>query len=160
MDKETFTIAVQQYQNMVFRIAFHYFANRDDAEDVVQEAFLRLFQREHGFDSDEHTKHWLLRVTINLCKDTLKSPWRRRRVRWESIPEQPVWERQEQQALFQEVMALPEKYRTVLNLYYYEELSTKEIAALLQVKQSVVTTRLSRARELLKKRLGEVWGDE
>ena len=160
MEREEFTLAVHQYQNMVFRIALHYFADPDDADDIVQEVFLRFLQQEHTFDSNEHTKYWLLRVTINLCKDTLKSPWRRRRVRWDAVPEEPVWERQEQQALFQEVMALPEKYRTVLNLYYYEELSTKEIATLLQVQQSVVTTRLSRARQLLKERLGEVWSNE
>ena len=72
----------------------------------------------------------------------------------------PVFDSPEQMALFQEVMALPEKYRTVLNLYYYEELSTGEIASVLNLRQSAVTTRLSRARELLKKQLGEAWSNE
>lgn len=160
MERETFTLAVQQYQNMVFRIALHYFGDPDDADDTVQEVFLRLFQRETGFDSEEHMKHWLMRVTINQCKDVLKSPWRRRRVAMENAERLPVFDTPEQNALFQEVMALPEKYRTVLNLYYYEELSTVEIASVLNLRQSAVTTRLSRARELLKKQLGEAWGDE
>lgn len=160
MERETFTLAVQQYQNMVFRIALHYFGDPDDADDTVQEVYLRLFQRETGFDSEEHMKHWLTRVTINQCKDVLKSPWRRRRVAMENAERLPVFDTPEQTALFQEVMALPEKYRTVLNLYYYEELSTVEIASVLNLRQSAVTTRLSRARELLKKQLGEAWGDE
>ena len=98
-----------------------------------------------------------MRVAVNLCKDTLKSPWRKRRVALEQISEQPVFDRREQESLYREVMALPEKYRTVLNLYYYEELSTLEIAELLNLQQTVVTTRLSRARTLLKDRLGEDW---
>lgn len=160
MEREPFTLAVQQYQNMVFRIALHYFGNSDDADDTVQEVFLRLFQRETGFDSDEHLKHWLMRVTVNQCKDILKSPWRKRCVAMETAVQLPVFDSPEQMALFQEVMALPEKYRTVLNLYYYEELSTGEIASVLNLRQSAVTTRLSRARALLKKRLGEAWNNE
>ena len=159
MEQEIFTLAAQQYQNMVFRIALHYFGNIDDADDMVQEVFFRLFRHEQGFDSEEHLKRWLIRVTINRCRDLLRSPWRKCRVSWEAISDQPVFVRPEQSALFREVMALPEKYRTVLNLFYYEELSTQEIARLLGVRQSVVTTRLSRARSELKKRLGEDWND-
>ena len=77
----------------------------------------------------------------------------------ESIPE-PVFEEPGQRDLYREVLALAEKYRTVLGLYYYEELSTKEIAALLNIRQTAVTTRLARGRELLKQRLTEVWQDE
>lgn len=160
MERETFTLAVQQYQDMVFRIALHYFGDPDDADDTVQEVFLRLFQKTTDFGSDEHMKHWLICVTINQCRDILKSPWRRRRVGMENAERMPVFDSPEQTALFQEVMALPEKYRTVLNLYYYEELSTQEIASVLKLRQSAVTTRLSRARELLRKRLGEAWNNE
>ena len=160
MERELFTLAVQQYQNMVFRIALQYFADPDDADDAVQEVFLRLFQRKTGFDSEEHMKHWLMRVTVNHCKDILKSPWRRRRVEIESAEDLPVFDKPEQMALFQEVMSLSEKYRTVLYLFYYEELTVKEIASVLKLRQSAVTTRLSRARALLKKRLGEAWNNE
>ena len=78
----------------------------------------------------------------------------------EELPETPVFDRPGQAALYREVMALPEKYRTVLYLYYYEEFSVKEIGELLGVELSTVTTRLARARRQLKERLGEDWQDE
>ena len=160
MEQSYFLSAVEQYQNMVYRIGLHWFGNPHDAEDIVQETFLRLYRQERPFESDEHLRRWLMRTAVNLCKDTLKSPWRKRRVPLESIPEQPVFDRPEEGALYMEVMALPEKYRTVLNLYYYEELSTKEIAELLHLRQTAVTTRLARARNLLKERLGEMWNHD
>ena len=159
MEQNVFLSAVEQYQNTVYRIALHSFGNPHDAEDVVQETFLRLCRQEQSFESDEHLRRWLMRVAINICKDMLKSPWRKRRVALESIPDQPVFDRPEQGDLYREVMALPEQYRTVLNLYYYEELSTKEIAELLNLRQTAVTTRLSRGRAILKERLGEAWND-
>ena len=160
MDKARFTAAVERYQNMVYRTALHALGSPQDADDAVQEVFLRLFRRGDGFDGEEHLRRWLLRVTVNCCRDTLKSPWRKRRTSWEEIPEIPVFDRPEQAALYREVMALPEKYRTVLNLFYYEELSVREIGELLGVGDSTVTTRLARARKRLKERLGEDWQDE
>lgn len=159
MERNAFQNAVGQYQDMVYRIALHQFGVPQDAEDAVQEVFLRLYTAEKPFESGEHLRRWLIRVTINVCKDALKSPWRKRRVPLESVPDQPVFDKPEERELYQAVMSLPEKYRTVLDLFYYEELSTKEIAALLGLRQSAVTTRLSRARELLKQQLKEVWKD-
>ena len=160
MDKARFTAAVERYQNMVYRTALHALGSPQDAEDAVQEVFLRLFRRGDGFDGEEHLRRWLLRVTVNCCRDTLKSPWRKRRTSWEEIPEIPVFDRPEQAALYREVMALPEKYRTVLNLFYYEEFTAREIGELLGVDTSTVTTRLARARRRLRERLGEDWQDE
>lgn len=160
MDKARFTAAVERYQNMVYRTALHALGSPQDADDAVQEVFLRLFRRGDGFDGEEHLRRWLLRVTVNCCRDTLKSPWRKRRTSWEEIPEIPVFDRPEQAALYREVMALPEKYRTVLNLFYYEEFTAREIGELLGVDTSTVTTRLARARKRLKERLGEDWQDE
>ena len=159
MERQAFMDAVAQHQDMVYRIALHWFGIPQDAADAVQEVFLRLYTEEKPFGGPEHLRRWLLRVTVNVCKDALKSPWRKRRVPMESIPE-PVFEEPGQRDLYREVLALPEKYRTVLGLYYYEELSTKEIAALLNIRQTAVTTRLARGRELLKQRLTEVWNDE
>ena len=159
MERQAFMDAVTRHQDMVYRIALHWFGVPQDAEDAVQEVFLRLYTEKKPFDGPEHLRRWLIRVTVNVCKDALKSPWRKRRVPLESIPE-PVFEQQEQRELYREVLALPEKYRTVLGLYYYEELSTREIAALLNIRQTAVTTRLARGRELLKQRLKEVWQDE
>ena len=160
MEKTRFLFAVEQHQDMVYRIALHYFGNPYDAEDIVQETFLHLYWQEQSFENSEHLRRWLMRVAVNLCKDTLKSPWIKRSVALDQVPEQPVFDRVEQRELYQEVMALPEKYRTILNLYYYEELSTKEIAELLSLRQTTVTTRLSRGRGLLKDRLGEAWNDD
>lgn len=160
MDKARFTAAARRYQNMVYRTALHALGSPQDADDAVQEVFLRLFRCGEAFDGEEHLRRWLLRVTVNYGRDLLKSPWRKRRVSWEEVPEIPVFDRPEQAALYQEVMALPEKYRTVLYLFYYEELSVREIGELLGVGDSTVTTRLARARKRLKERLGEDWQDE
>ena len=160
MERADFMDAVRQHQDMVYRIALHHFASQPDAEDAVQEVFLRLYTREDPFDSPEHLRRWLIRVTVNYCRNELKTPWRRRRVSLESLPEPPVFQQPAQLELYQAVMALPEKYRTVLDLFYYEELSTREIAGLLHIRQSAVTTRLTRARKILKQTLTEVWQDE
>lgn len=160
MDRESFTAAVERHQNMVYRIALHYFASPPDAEDTVQEVFLRLYTYSGDFSDGEHLRRWLIRVTVNACKDLLKSPWHRRRVSLEAAAEQPVFDRPVQEELYRTVMALPEKYRTVLDLFYYEGLSVQEIAQVLGVGVSAVTTRLHRARDILKKQLGEEWQDE
>lgn len=160
MERTEFMNAVEAYQDIVYRTALHFFASPPDAEDAVQEVFLRLYTRSDPFESPEHLRRWLLRVTVNVCKDVLKSPWRKRRVVLDALPDQPVFDTPEQGELYQAVMELPEIYRLVLYLFYYEELSTKEIAALLGVRQTAVTTRLSRGREQLKERLKEAWQDD
>ena len=159
MERSAFQATVGQYQDMVYRVALHQFGVLQDAEDAVQEVFLRLYTEEKLFESGEHLRRWLIRVTLNVCRDTLKSPWRKRRVSLDTLPDQPVFDAPEQGELYQAVMALPEKYRVTLYLFYYEERSTKEIAELLGLRQTAVTTRLSRGRELLKKRL-EAWQDD
>ena len=159
MERTEFMRAVETYRDTVYRVALHHFASPPDAEDAVQEVFLRLYTREEAFDSQEHLRRWLIRVTVNVCKDVLKSPWRRRRISLEAQPDQPVFDAPEQGELYQAVLALPEKYRVVLDLYYYEELSTREIGQVLGLRQTAVTTRLFRARDLLKQRL-EAWQDD
>ena len=160
MERTQFNSAVEQFQGMVYRTALHALGNPQDADDAVQEVFLRLFREKKPLEGEEHLRRWLLRVTVNYCRDVLKSPWRRRRASLEELPETPVFDRPEQASLYREVMALPEKYRTVLNLFYYEELTAREIGELLGMETSTVTTRLSRARAELKSRLGEAWQDE
>ena len=160
MDKTSFTAAVERYQDTVYRVALHVLASPQDADDAVQEVFLRLYTTEKAFQSEEHLRRWLLRVTVNYCRDVLRSPWRKRRTSLDELPPQPVFQKPEQEALYQTVMTLPEHYRIVLVLFYYEELSVREIGALLGLETSAVTTRLSRARAKLKEQLGEVWQDE
>lgn len=160
MEKEMFNSAARQYQDMVYRVALHAFGSPQDAEDAVQEVFLRLYTWEKPFEGPDHLRRWLIRVTVNVCRDALKSPWRRRRVPLEELPETPVFDRPEQGELYREVMRLPEKYRTVLYLFYYEELTVKEIGQVLGLRTTAVTTRLHRARGKLKEQLTEVWQDE
>lgn len=160
MDKSNFTAAVEHYQDTVYRVALHILASPQDADDAVQEVFLRLFTAKTDFQNQEHLRRWLLRVTINYCRDILRSPWRRRRASLDEVPPQPVFQAPEQEALYQSVMSLPEIYRIVLVLFYYEELTAREIGKLLELETSTVTTRLSRARAKLKEQLGEVWQDE
>ena len=155
-----FTAAARQYQDMVYRMALSVLGSVPDAEDAVQEVFLRLYRQNNPPREPERLRRWLLRVTVNYCRDVLRSPWRKRRVPLDEVPETPVFDRPEQSELYQAVMALPEKYRTVLYLFYYEELSVRELAELLKLSQSAVTTRLSRARAQLKSQLTEVWQDE
>ena len=160
MDKTSFTAAVERYQDTVYRVALHVLASPQDADDAVQEVFLRLYTAQKIFQSEEHLRRWLLRVTVNYCRDVLRSPWRKRRASLDELPTQPVFQKPEQEALYQTVMTLPENYRIVLVLFYYEELSVREIGTLLGLETSAVTTRLSRARAKLKEQLGEVWQDE
>lgn len=160
MEKEMFNSAARQYRDMVYRVALHAFGSPQDAEDAVQEVFLRLYTWEKPFEGPDHLRRWLIRVTVNVCRDALKSPWRRRRVPLEELPETPVFDRPEQGELYREVMRLPEKYRTVLYLFYYEELTVKEIGQVLGLRTTAVTTRLHRARGKLKEQLTEVWQDE
>lgn len=155
-----FTAAARQYQDMVYRMALSVLGSVPDAEDAVQEVFLRLYRQTDPPREPEALRRWLLRVTVNYCRDVLRSPWRKRRVPLTEVPDTPVFDRPEQSDLYQAVMALPEKYRTVLYLFYYEEMSVRELAELLKLSQSAVTTRLSRAREKLKNKLTEVWQDE
>ena len=159
MEHEFFDQAAQRWQDMVFRLALHQLGSYADADDAVQEVFLRLWRQKAPFESEEHLRRWLLRVTVNWCRDKLRSPRRRRRVDWDSLENQPAFETPEQGELYEAVMSLPEKYRTVLDLFYYEELSVREIGEVLGLSQSAVTTRLSRARKLLRERW-EAWQDD
>ncbi len=155
VDRDVFCRRAQQYQDMVFRIALNYYGSIQDAEDTVQDVLMKLYLAEDAFESEEHVRAWLIRVTINLCKNTLRSPWRKRRVPLEELCQAVSFDDREESALFSVVMALPEKYRTVLYLFYYEDCSVRRIAELLELRESAVTTRLFRARNLLKQKLQE-----
>jgi len=155
LEREQFLLLAGKYKDTVFRVALNALGSPHDADDIVQETLLRLWKRSEPFESEAHAKHWLIRVALNLCKNVFRAPWRRN-IPLEALDAAAVFDAPEQSALYAEVMALPEKYRTVLYLFYYEEYSVKEIAGLLGVSQSVVTTRLSRARKALKSELTEV----
>ncbi len=143
--------ALDRYGDMVYRIAFGALGRREDAEDVAQEVFLKLFRAEKNFDSAEHRRFWLARVTVNECRRAVR--WYKRNVPVGELPETGAEDGRNE--LLETVMALPEKLRVATVLYYYEGYSTKEIARLAKVPEATVRTRLSRARERLREFLKE-----
>lgn len=155
LQHEEFVRLAEKYTDTVFRIAFSYTNSRSDAEDVTQDVLLSLYRANKIFESEEHIKYWLIRVTINQCKKLLRSPWRKVE-RLEDYAQTIQFDDAFQRELFYAVSRLETKYRTVVLLYYYDGYSTKEIAQLLRVPQNTVSTRLSRARKLLKSVLTEV----
>lgn len=154
-EREQFIKLVNMHKGSVFRLAYGYLRNRDDAEDVVQEVFLKFHRFGGSFDSDEHAKLWLLRVTINECT----SVYRALRLRPENIDDYidtlEMPEKEHDGELVRQLMALPTRYRTVLYLYYFEGYSTHEVADLLGVPDATVRTRLARGRAKLKDVLDE-----
>lgn len=155
MTDQQFTAAAEAYTDMVYRIALNWFRNVPDAEDVTQNTMLRLCRTDTAFADEEHLRYWLVRVAVNECKKLLRSPWRRRTDPLEAAPETAVWDSPAQSELFQQVMALPTKYRAAIYLYYYEGYAVREIAALMGANPSTVQTWLMRARGQLKKNLKE-----
>lgn len=153
--EQEFNLAVEQYLNMVYRIALNWFGSVHDAEDAAQEVMLRLWKNTSGFEGDAHLRHWLVQVTINVCKDLSRAPWRLHSVPLAQAPPQPCADEPEAQAVVEEILRLPKKYRVPLYLYHYEGYSVREISALLKANPSTIRTRLSRARELLKHQLEE-----
>ena len=154
MTEQEFTAAAERHLDLVYRVALNCLRNPADAEDAAQTAMLRLWQSGQAFPDDDQLRYWLVRVTLNVCKDTARSPWRRRMVPLEHCRE-PAFDTPEHQTLYAEVMALPAKYRLPLYLYYYEGYAVAEVGELLGLKPSTVQTRLARAREKLKAQLKE-----
>ncbi len=149
---------------MVYRLAYSLVRTRADADDIYQEVFLRYMQKDPIFESVEHEKAWFLRVTINCSKNFWKSPWLQRRVAMdmEDMDETVAkntelmnGEGEETSILIDIVKQLSRKYRVVIHLFYYEELSVEEIAKITKAKASTVRTRLTRARRQLKNLLNK-----
>lgn len=140
------------YSDMVYKLALAKCKNTEDAEDVFQEVFLRYIKKNPQFTDEEHRKAWLIRVTINCSNKFLTSPWRKRT---EKITEDIYVKDNYSNELYYELLKLPEKYREVIHLYYYQDMSVDEIANALGKRSSSIRTRLARARQLLKKFMRE-----
>ncbi len=154
MEKTAFVLLAERYRDMVYRIALNQLRSVQDAEDTVQEVLLKLYLRKEPFTDDTHAKHWLIRVTLNHCRSVWRSPWKKQ-VSLEALTRTISFATRRDSDLFLSVMALPEQYRTVLYLFYYEDLSVREIAELMDLSETAVTSRLSRARKRLKSDLTE-----
>jgi len=150
---ERIEAAVRREADALFRLAYTQLRSRADAEDVVQEVFLIYLRRAPRFESEAHERAWLMRVTINRCRDILRSAWVKRRAEMpDDLPDDRTDEADE---LLAAVLALPVKYRTPIHLYYYEGYAIREIAELLGCRPATVGTRLARGRALLRRALTE-----
>jgi len=145
---------LETYKNTVYRIAYGYLKNKEDAEDVTQEAFLKLYRAGVTFPAPENEKAWLIRITINLCKNVLRANKFRRLLPLEENTAPPVLLETDLETL-DLLGTLKPAYRTVMYLFYYERHTTKEIARLLGRNENTIRTWLSRSREQLKEILAE-----
>lgn len=159
--KTDFSETVHKFGGIVYKIAFIQCGTASDADDIFQEVFLALHKTDTDFKNEEHLKAWLIRVTLNKCRMLKRSAWFRKRTELNGTETAPENGRNDtDEAVYNAVMRLKEKYRTVILLFYYENYSCDEISRILKIKSSTVRTRLARARALLKKDLKEVWKDE
>lgn len=149
--------AIERYGDMVRRICTVELNNHADSEDVFQTVFLKYVLSAVSFENEEHEKAWLIRVSVNACRDVLRSAFRRRTVSLSALGDIPADVPEEHREVLGAVASLPEKYRVPVYLYYYEGYSAGEIGALLGKNPNTVYTLLSRARGLLREKLG---GDE
>ena len=157
MDSSEFNRIVEKYIDVVFRAALSFCKNKCDAEDITQNAFMKLLKSETEYENDDHIRKWLIRVAANESKSLWRSFWRRKVISFNDLIDEPAYIDAEECEIFCEVMKLPKKYSSVLHLYYYEAYQCSEIASILGISESNVQTRLLRARNMLKDKLGEAW---
>ncbi len=154
--KDAFSFAFKQFTDTVYRVALHNTVNSSDAEDVVQEVFIKLLESNKAFRDGEHLKAWLIRVTVNLCRDKLRKANR------ETLVENAFAFKtgEEKPDVIEAVKSLPENYRNTIYLHYYEGYTAKEIGKILDAKENTVLSWLSRGREALRKELDGGFDDE
>ncbi|MBQ9278181.1 MAG: RNA polymerase sigma factor [Lachnospiraceae bacterium] len=157
-DKEIEEIYMR-HSNTIYRICFAYMKNHVDTEDAVQETFFKLIKSRPFFESKEHEKAWLIRTATNICKNILKHWWMKR----ENIDDfcnLQSSKKKETDDILNLVIELPEKYKTVVYLYYYEGYNSVEIAKIMKKPQSTIRNYLHEARAILKERLGDDFNEE
>lgn len=153
MSTQEFEMIYQQYKNLLYRIAFTYLKNNADVEDILQEVFLKRVYQAPVFDNSEYEKRWMIRITVNMCKNVLKNFWNQN---MDSLDENmdllfQQWDMDSnEKTIMDEVFRLPEKQRIVIYLYYFEGYACKEIANILKISESAVKMRLKKGRTQLK----------
>ena len=154
--KDYISDLLDKYGDMVLRIAYTYLKNRADAEDIVQDVFLRIIDKKPSFNDENHEKSWLIRATINMCKNKVNLFWNKNKCSIDDVQEFAVSDKYNTDtSVFQAVMALGEKYRVVVYMYYYEGYSTPEIANVIGKSETTIRSLLHRARNKLKDMLKE-----
>ena len=163
----TFEEVVRLYADTVTGVCVMRLRNSTDAEDCFQNVFCKLYSKSPEFDNDEHLKAWLIRVTTNTCHSYFRNPFRRKRIDIDEneiadivdtgSSEQDIVNRK---VVMDAVMSLPEHYRIIVYLFYYEEYSISQISNILRIKETTIQTRLSRAREKLRHVLADCFAEE
>lgn len=150
---------VSNYSSMLVRIAFQNTKSLSDAEDIVQNVYIKLINHKSSFSSEEHLKAWLIRVTINQSKDLLKSAWYKNTI---ELTEEINYLTTDDKEVFREIFLLKKFDRNIIYLYYYEGYTIKEIASILGRKENTISSSLQRARKKLKKILteGELYNEQ
>ena len=146
--------AVEQYADMVRRLCMLHLKNAADTEDIFQTVFLKYALSSVRFESDEHEKAWVIRVTLNACKDLLKSFFRSRTVSLDEVVQLPAETPPDHREVLEAVLSLPAKNREVIYLHYYEGYSAPEIGKILGRNVNTVYTLLARSRQMLREKLG------
>ena len=155
VNREEYERIVALYADVVFRVELSYAKTKEDAEDVLQNVFLKLLTKRVKFEDDEHIRKWLIRVAVNECNSLWSSFWRKNVEYIDRMEEGITFQNADYSDLYDAIKVLPAKLRIVLHLFYYEGYRTKEIADLLHIREATVRSRLTRARKLLKSQLGE-----
>ena len=151
LNKEKYLeMMIEKYSDMVYRLALTRTKTKENSEDVYQEVFLRLSKKMPDFESEEHEKAWLIKVTINCSKNLLNSAFYRNTT---EMKEELVFETKERHDIYYAVQELPLKYRTIIHLYYYEGYKINEISKILNINENTIKTRLARAREKIKEKV-------
>lgn len=164
---ESFEQVMEFYMPMVYRIAFSRLGSAHDAEDITQDVFLKYFRADLDYNDEEHRKAWLIRCTINATKSLVTSAWFRHRASDEGLEnmeengeipgsDDAIEKIEQKNAVMSAVMKLPEKYRTVIHLFYFEDMSVAQISKATGIREATVKSQLSRARDMLKPMLKEV----
>ena len=148
---------IDEYADMVYRIALTRCQNVENAEDIFQDVFMKFAEKNPKFKNKEHEKAWFIRVTINLTKNVRESAWNRKVVR---LDESMVFNTKEENDVYSTVCELPQNYRTVIYLFYYEGYKVKEISNILNKNEGTIKTWLFRAREILREKLEGGFDDE
>lgn len=164
---ESFEQVMEFYMPMVYRIAFSRLGSAHDAEDITQDVFLKYYRADTNFNDEEHRKAWLIRCAINCTKNLVTSAWFRHRASDEGLENMEengdipgsdgdIDKIEQKNAVMSAVMKLPEKYRTVIHLFYFEDMSVAQISKATGIREATVKSQLSRARDMLKPMLKEV----
>ena len=164
---ESFEQVMEFYMPMVYRIAFSRLGNTHDAEDITQDVFLKYYKADLDYNDEEHRKAWLIRCTINATKSLVTSAWFRHRASDEGLENMEengdipgsdgdIEKIERKNAVMSAIMQLPEKYRTVIHLFYFEDMSVAQISKATGIRETTVKSQLSRARDMLKPMLKEV----